>query len=122
MATLSALVLSLVGRLMVADTVQEAGLATGSVTLSVAGDSELEPPEEVVVWPLSVQLTVQLTVASPLTVALALTVTEVGAVIVSVTVQVAAAPDPLQKPATFAWAAEEVAVSVPAVSRPATTA
>jgi len=122
MATLSALVLSLVGRLMVADTVQEAGLATGSVTLSVAGDSELEPPEEVVVTPLSVQLTVQLTVASPLTVALALTVTEVGAVIVSVTVQVAAAPDPLQKPATFAWAAEEVAVSVPAVSRPVTTA
>jgi hypothetical protein len=55
-------------------------------------------------------------------VARAATVTEVGAVIVCVSVQVAAAPDPLQKPATFAWAADMVAVSAPAVSRPVTTA
>jgi len=121
MATLSVLVLSLVGRLMVADTVQEAGSVTGSVTLTVAGDSELEPPASAVVAPLSVQLAFQLTVATPLTVARAVTVTEVGAVIVSVTVQVAAVPDPLQKPATFAWAAGMTAVSVPAVSRPVTT-
>ncbi len=39
--------------------------------------------------------------------------TEVGVVIVSVTVHFAFAPDPLQKPATLAWAAVMVAVSVP---------
>ena len=52
----------------------------------------------------------------------AATVTDVGAVIVSVTVHFAPGADPLQKPATLAWAAVMVAVSVPAVSRPATTA
>jgi hypothetical protein len=72
---------------------------------------------------LSVQLTVEETVASSLVgVAVTPTVTVAGAVIDSVTVQVAVVPDPLQKPATFAWAADMVAVSVPAVSRPVTTA
>jgi hypothetical protein len=102
--------------------VQEAGSVKGSTKVSVTGVSEAEPPEVDTVWPLSEQVAFQLTVAMPLTVARAATVTEVGAVIACVSVQVAAAPDPLQKPATFAWAAEEVAVSVPAVSRPVTTA
>jgi hypothetical protein len=57
-----------------------------------------------------------------LSVAVTPTVTEAGEAIVSVRLQVAAVPDPLQKPATFACAADMVAVSVPAVSRPVTTA
>jgi hypothetical protein len=57
-----------------------------------------------------------------LVVAVTPTVTEAGAVIDSVMVQVAAAPEPLQKPAMFAWAVGMVAVSAPAVSRPATIA
>ena len=81
------------------------------------------PPEVAAAEPLvGVQVADQVTVAVPLTVAVAATVTDVGAVIVSATVQFAAVPDPLQKPATFAWAVVMVAVSVPAVSRPVTTA
>jgi len=48
------------------------------------------------------------------------TVTEVGVVIVCVSVHVAFAPDPSQKPTTFAWATDIPAVIPPTVRRPIT--
>jgi hypothetical protein len=70
----------------------------------------------------SVQLTVEATVAATWVVAVTPTVTEVGAVIVFVMVQLGAVPESLQKPATFASAAGMVAASAPAASRPVMTA
>jgi len=40
-----------VGRVTVADTAQDSGLAIGSVTVSVAGVSAVSPPEPVFDWP-----------------------------------------------------------------------
>ena len=86
------------------------------------GVSDMVAPEVFAVVPvLSVQLAFQLTVASPLVLAVTPTVTEVGAIICSLTVQLAVAPDPSQKPATFAWAASTPAVIPPSASRPVAT-
>jgi hypothetical protein len=57
-----------------------------------------------------------------LTVACTSIVTAVGAVTDALRMQFAAVPDPLQEPATFAFAVGMMAVRVPAVSRPVTTA
>jgi hypothetical protein len=102
MSTLSVLVASVVGRVTVADTVQESGLAKGSVTLSVAGVCAVAPPLLVFVWVPDVHLAVHAKVASPLTVALAFSFTEVGWVIVSATVHDASGPDPEQEADPFA--------------------
>ena len=113
------LVLSVVVRLTAADTLHVPPAVAGNgVRASWAGVIDVVAPETVAVVPSSVQLAVQVTVASPLVVAFTPTVTVVGAIIVSVTVQVAAAPDPLQKPATFAAATVTLPVIAPTVSTP----
>jgi hypothetical protein len=89
----------------------------------LSGVSPMVPPEVVAVSVPSVQVTDQLTVASPwVGVAVTLSPIVAGLAIVWVTVQLAAVPDPSQKPFTLAWATDIVAVSAPAVSRPVTTA
>jgi hypothetical protein len=102
MSTLSVLVASVVGRVTVADTVQESGFAKGSVTVSVAGVCAVAPPLLVFVWLPDVHLADHAKVASPLTVARACTDTEVGWVIVSATVHDASVPDPEQEADPFA--------------------
>lgn len=110
---------SVVGRLTFAVTVHvPAAVAGNGAIASWAGVSDVVAPDVVAVVLLSVQLAVQATVASPLVVAVTPTVTEAGAVIDSVTVQLAAVPDPLQKPAKFAAAPVMLAVIAPAVSTP----
>src|SRR5580704_3354746 len=114
----SAFVASLVGRDTSAFTVHVPPAVAGNGTRATwTGVSCMVAPEVAAVVPvLSLQLAFQLTVASPLVRALTPTVTEVGEFIVSV--QVAVAPVPWQKPATFALAASTPAVIPPSVSRP----
>jgi hypothetical protein len=71
---------------------------------------------------LSVQLTVHLTVASSLVVAVTVTVIADGEVIVAVRVQLGVVPDPLQRLAKFAWATSTLTLTAPAASRPAAAA
>jgi hypothetical protein len=108
----------------VAETTQESGSVKGRIRLSATGVSEVEPPVTLALEPDSVQVADQAMVASWASpaVSFALTETAAGSVIVCCSVQVALAPDALQKPAVFALAAVMPAVIPPMASKPVTTA
>jgi hypothetical protein len=110
-------------RVPVAVTLQESGSLNARVRGADTGVIEVEPPAVFSVSPPSVQLAVQVTVASclePLVTETA-AVIEAGLLIVCVTVQLAFAVDvldALQKPAVLALAAVIPAVTAPAASNP----
>jgi hypothetical protein len=103
----------------VAVTVQLAGLLEAMVTSSVTGVIEVEPPEVFSVSQVAVQA--ELAVCWAPDSIVMLTVISAGALIFSVTVQVAFTVDvldALQKPAVLALAAVTPTVIAPAASNP----
>jgi hypothetical protein len=107
-------------RVPVAETVHESGLVMGSVTFAVSGVVPVELLDVCAVWPASEQSAVQATEALWLEPCVTVRdrLTEPGLVMVCVWVQLAWAPDALQKPAVLAAAAVAPAAIATAVSNP----